>query len=123
MPELWEALYLGHCQNANSVPLLPPDPACDVNDYLCSETIAGEGNFLMHGNSPAAVVSLFVPPQPQILADCMRVLSTDALLGFRHTVITEYVHVDQDKMRKRLDRRIRQVRRANKVQRHGSPEG
>src|SRR4030095_7932443 len=34
-PELWEALYLGHCQNANSVPLLPPDPACDLNDYLC----------------------------------------------------------------------------------------
>jgi hypothetical protein len=121
--ELWDALYLGHCQNANSVPILPNDPACDIKDYLCSETIAGDGNFLMHGNAPATVVSLFVPPQPNIYADCMRILATDSNLGFRHTIVTEYVHVDQEKMRKRLDKRIRQVSRANKVQRHGSFEG
>lgn len=121
--ELWDALYLGHCQNAQSVPRLPNDPACDINDYLCSETIAGDSNFLMHGNFPATVVSLFVPPQPDIFADCMRVLTTDPNLAFRHTVVTEYVQIDQHKIRKRLDRRIRQVSRANKTHRHGSPEG
>lgn len=121
--ELWNALYLGHCQNSESVPRLPNDPGCDVSDYLCSETIAGDGNFVMHGNYPVAVVGLFVPPQPTILADCMRILTTDTNLSFRHTVVTEYVHLDQHKIRKRLDKRIRQVSRANKTHRHGSFEG
>ena len=121
--ELWDALYLGHCQNSESVPRLPNDPGCDINDYLCSETIAGEGNFIMHGDYPATVVSLFVPPQPSIFADCMRILTTDPQLAFRHTVVTEYVHLDQHKIRKRLDKRIRQVSRANKTHRHGSFEG
>ncbi|MDX6404639.1 MAG: type secretion system protein TrbE [Blastocatellia bacterium] len=121
--ELWNALYLGHCQNSDSVPQLPNDPGCDVNDYLSGETIAGDGNFVLHGNFPAAVVSLFVPPQPNIFADCMRTLTTNSQLSFRHTIVTEYVHLDQNKIRKRLDKRIRQVSRANKTHRHGSFEG
>lgn len=120
--ELWDAIYLGHRLNSESVPMLPENPGCDVKDYLCNETIAGDGQFVMHGNYPAAVVSLFVPPQPDIFADCMRVITTDPALSFRHTVVTEYVHLDQIKTRKRLDKRIRQVSRANKTGRHGSFE-
>jgi hypothetical protein len=120
--ELWEAIYLGHRLNSDSVPLLPDNPGCDVKDYLCNETIAGDGHFVVHGKYPAAVVSLFVPPQPDIFADCMRIMTTDPALSFRHTVITEYVHLDQTKTRKRLDKRIRQVSRANKTGRHGSFE-
>lgn len=122
--ELWEAIYLGHRQNSNSVPILPDVPGRDIRDYLTCETIAGDGHFVMHGNYPAAVVSLFVPPQPHIFSDCMRTLTTNPELNFRHNVITEYVYLDQDKVRKRLDKRIRQVSRANKgASRHGTFEG
>jgi hypothetical protein len=122
--ELWDAIYLGHRQNSNSAPILPDVPGRDIRDYLAGETIAGDGHFIMHGNCPAAVVSMFVPPQPNIFADCMRVLTTNPELNFRHNVITEYVYLDQDKVRKKLDKRIRQVSRANKgTSRHGSFEG
>lgn len=122
--ELWQAIYLGHCQNSNTAPILPEVPGRDVRDYLAGETIAGDGHFVMHGNHPAAVVSMFVPPQPNIFPDCMRVLTTNPELNFRHNVITEYVYLDQDKLRKKLDKRIRQVSRANKgTGRHGSFEG
>ena len=122
--ELWEAIYLGHRQNSKTAPILPDSPGRDIRDYLCGETIAGDGHFIMHGNYPAAVVSMFVPPQPHIFADCMRVLTTNPELNFRHNVITEYVYLDQDKVRKRLDKRIRQVSRANKgSSRHGTFEG
>ena len=121
--ELWEAIYLGHRQNSNSVPILPDVPGRDLRDYLSGETISGDGHFVMHGNYPAAVVSMFVPPQPHIFADCMRVLSTNPELNFRHNVITEYVYLDQDKVRKRLDRRMRQVSRANRGSKRGTFEG
>lgn len=120
--EIWEAIYLGHRQNSQTTPILAPNHRCDIKDYLCAETISGEGDFLMHGNYPATVVSLFVPPQPEIYADCMRALTTDPALSFRHTVVTDYVHLDQTKFRKRLDKRLRQVSRANRTSRHGSPE-
>jgi len=122
--ELWEAVYLGHRQNANVAPILPDRAGRDVRDYLSLETIAGDGNFVMHGNYPAAVISLFVPPQPNIFADCMRVLTTNSGLNFRHTIITDYIYLDQEKARKNLDKRIRQVNRANRGStRHGSFEG
>jgi hypothetical protein len=121
--ELWDAIYLGHRQNSNSSPTLPDVPGCDLRDYLCAETIAGDGHFIMHGKYPAAIVSMFGPPQPQIFADCMRVVTTNTQLCFRHTIITEYVYLDQNQARKRLDRRMRQVSRANKTSRHGTFEG
>jgi len=120
--ELWEAVYLGHRQNSDSVPTLPAVPGCDIRDYLCLETISGDSDFVMHGNFPVAIISLFVPPQPNIFADCMRVLTTNPALSFRHTIVTEYVYLDQNKVRKRLDKRIRQVSRANRTGKHGSFE-
>src|SRR5262249_46521074 len=41
--ELWEAIYLGHRQNARSAPILPDVPGLDIRDYLCGETIEGRG--------------------------------------------------------------------------------
>jgi len=60
--EIWEAVYFGQCQNATSVPLLTDRPGRDLRDYLCAERIEGELNYLMHGNYPVAIVSLFTPP-------------------------------------------------------------
>jgi hypothetical protein len=110
--ELWEAVYLGHRQNARSVPILPDVPGLDIRDYLCGETIEGRGSHVMHGAHPAAIVSMFTPPQPAITADALRALTLNPALNFRHTVVAEFVYLDQRKATKRLDRRIRQVRRS-----------
>ena len=109
--ELWEAVYLGHRQNAEGAPLLPDEPGVDLRDYLCGETISNQGPFMLHGSHPAAVVSMFVPPQPVIQANVLRSLMLDGDLNFRHTVVAEFVYPDQRKAVKLLDKRIRQVRR------------
>jgi hypothetical protein len=109
--ELWAAVYLGHRQNAMSFPALPRD-GVDVREYLCGETIETSGHYVMHGAHPAAIVSLFTPPQPFVTADALRLLSVNAALNFRHTIISEFIYPDQGKGIKRLDRRIRQVGRS-----------
>jgi len=109
--ELWEAVYLGHRQNATSVPTIPDD-GVDVRHYVCGETIEASGVYVMHGNCPAAIVSMFAPPQPFIMADALRLLSINGTLNFRHTVVSEFIYPDQNKAVKRLDRRIRQVMRS-----------
>ncbi len=111
--ELWEAIYLGHRQNASSVPTIPEVPGFDIRDYLCGETIDGDGWYVMHGSHPAAIVSMFVPPQPSVSADALRALTLHPGLTFRHTLVAEYVYLDQRRAVKRLDRRIRQVRRTH----------
>jgi hypothetical protein len=67
----------------------------------------------MHGSHPASIVSMFVPPQPVISADMLRALTHHPGLNFRHTIIAEFIYLDQRKAIKRLDRRIRQVRRTH----------
>src|SRR5436853_5856406 len=37
--EIWEAVFLGHCQNAGAIPALPERHGRDLRDYLCGETI------------------------------------------------------------------------------------
>jgi hypothetical protein len=109
--ELWAAVYLGHRQNATSVPLLPDD-GTDLRDYLCGETIEAAGPYVMQGECPAAMISMFTPPQPVITADTLRLLSINGALNFRHTIISEFVCLDQRQGVKRLDRRISQVGRS-----------
>lgn len=111
--ELWAAVYLGHRQNAVSVPLLPED-GTDVREYLCGETIEANEHYIMHGACPAALISLFTPPQPAMQADALRLLSVSSALNFRHTVISEFVYPDQRQGLKRLDRRIGQVGRSGR---------
>ncbi len=111
--ELWEAIYLGHRQNATTVPIIPDVPGFDIRDYLCGETIEGDGWYVMHGSHPTCIVSMFVPPQPSVSADALRALTLHPGLTFRHTLVVEYITLDQRKAVKRLDRRIRQVRRTH----------
>ena len=106
--ELWAAVYFGHRQNATTVPTVPLH-GVDIRHYLCGETIEASGSYVMHGASPAAIVSLFTPPQPFITADALRLLSINGTLNFRHTILSEFLYPDQSKGIKRLDRRLRQV--------------
>src|SRR6185295_6833069 len=45
--ELWEAVYLGHRQNAEGVPMLSDDAGLDLRDYLCGETISNQSAFML----------------------------------------------------------------------------
>lgn len=111
--ELWSAVYLGHRQNTRSVPILPNVPGFDLRKYLCAETIRVEGDYVIHGVHPAAIISMFTPPQPVVSADALRTLIMNPSLNFRHTIIAEFIYPDQSKATKRLDRRIKQVRRSH----------
>src|SRR5205085_1025103 len=35
--EIWEAVFLGHSQNASAIPMLPERLGRDLRDYLCGE--------------------------------------------------------------------------------------
>lgn len=109
--ELWTALFLGHRMSAASVPAVPVE-GLDIREYLCGETIETPGHYVLHGNIPAAIVSMFTPPQPFVAADALRFLSVNGTLNFRHTIVAEFVYPDQSRGIKRLDRRIRQVMRS-----------
>jgi hypothetical protein len=119
--ELWEAVYFGHCQDANFAPLLPDRPGRDLRDYLCSEAIAGELNYIMHGEYPVAIVSMFTPPNEFVTADALRSLIGRRDFNSRHTIVTEYLFPEQRKETKRLDRRIKQVKRTFTMK--DNPEG
>lgn len=119
--EIWEAVFLGNCQNAGSIPVLPDKPGRDLRDYLCSETIEGELNYLMHGEYPVAIVSMFTPPNEFVTADALRGLIGRRDFNSRHTIVTEYLFPAQLRETKRLDRRIRQVKRT--FTRRDNPEG
>ena len=85
--ELWDAVYLGHRQDAQSIPILPYVYGLDVRNYLCGETIEAGGDHVMHGAHPAAIVTMFTPPQPAITADALRALTLNPSLNFRHTIV------------------------------------
>lgn len=119
--ELWEAVFFGHCQDANSVPVLTDRPGRDLRDYLCGETIEGELNYLMHGEYPVAMVSMFTPPNGFVTADALRAVIGRRDFNSRHTIVTEYVFPEQRKETKRLDRRIKQVKRT--FTKKDNPEG
>lgn len=119
--ELWGAVFLGHCQNALFAPVLPEQPGCDLRPYLCAETIEGELNYLMHGQYPVAIVSMFTPPNEFVTADAIRGLIGRRDFNSRHIIVTEYLFPEQRKETKRLDRRIRQVKRT--FTKRDNPEG
>jgi hypothetical protein len=119
--EIWEAAFFGHCQNAMSAPILPERPGRDLRDYLCAETIEGELNYLMHGEYPIAIVSMFTPPNEFVTTDAMRALIGRRDFNSRHTIVTEYLFPEQRRETKRLDRRIKQVKRT--FTKRDNPEG
>lgn len=119
--EIWEAVFFGHCQNTSSAPILPDRPGRDLRDYLCGETVEGELNYLMHGHYPVAIVSMFTPPNEFVTADALRSIIGRRDFNLRHTIVTEYLFPEQRKETKRLDRRIKQVKRT--FTRRDNPEG
>ncbi|MDQ3649249.1 MAG: hypothetical protein M3458_03005, partial [Acidobacteriota bacterium] len=110
--ELWEAVYRSHCLNAPSTPHLGEVPGLDVRDYLCGETIESGGWYMLHGSTPVAMVSM-MRPGDALFATSMRALTAHPALTFRHTLVAEFIYLDQRQAIKQLDRRMRSVRRTN----------
>ena len=111
--QLWEVIYKGHVLNARSVPKLPRMPGLDVRDYLCGETVEDRGWYIMHGSYPVSIVSMFVPPEPEIYADSMRALTSHPGLTFRHTLVAEFIYLDKRKAKDQLKKRTKAVEVSN----------
>jgi hypothetical protein len=110
--QLWRAVHQSHVMGSSSVPGLPQYDGLDLRDYLCAETIEDRGWYVMHGVYPATVVSLFAPGEDFIAADAMRALTAHPGLSFRHTITTEFITIDREKAKARLDAHIKHVERS-----------
>lgn len=107
--ELWEALYHSHNLGEASTPNVTIRPGDDIREYLCLETIEQRGWYVMHGDVPVTMISMFVPPDGGIHADSTRLLTARADLAFPHTIAVEYIALDRDEAKRQLVRRARQV--------------
>lgn len=113
------ALYFSHHENAAVAPIIPSSPQTDLRAYLCGESIRANNTwYVLHGNTPVTMISLFVPPEsddgnPGCYGGIMRVLSDNPKLSFRHSIITEYITLDKEKMNKSLDKRLKRLERTS----------
>jgi len=110
--QLWRAVHQSHVMGSSSTPRLPKYDGLDLRDYLCAETIEDRGWYVIHGMYPATVVSLFAPGEDVIAADATRVLTAHPGLTFSHTIITEFITIDREKAKARLDSHIKHVERS-----------
>src|ERR1044072_6385940 len=110
--QLWRAVYQSHVTGSPSVPRLPQFDGLDLRDYLCAETIEDRAWYVMHGICPATIVSVFAPGEQFIAADAMRALTAHPALAFRHTIITEFISIDREKAKAKLDSHIKHVERS-----------
>lgn len=110
--ELWEAVYLGHRRNEHAAPRLSEVEGADLREHLCGEDIRGDGEFLLHGRSPVAIVSLFRPPTPVVTADMMRFLTNNANLVCEHTDVVEFITLDQERAKTDLKHQYQDLSRA-----------
>lgn len=117
--ELSRALFFGHNMAAKTAPRLPQREGRDLRPYLCGESIDGDSDFLLHGNVPVAMISVF--GLSSLTADVMRMVTTRSDLShIRHTVITEYVYPDQAKELSRLAKRRAQIERFSRLNLSGT---
>lgn len=108
--ETWQALYYNYNENATSAPPAPSSPMIDLKYSLCTtEKIRANGNwFLMHGDTPATIITLFVPPESEegkrrgCYAGMMRYLSENADLRGRYTTLTEFLTEEKAKTESEL---------------------
>lgn len=112
--ETWNALYMGHNENATMPPLPPSSPYVDIRDILCGDTIEGTGWYLLHGSTPVAVVTLFAPPEPGSYAGIMRNLTNNPGLSCRYTIVAECQQLDKRKAKKGLKSRESRILKVKK---------
>ncbi|MCP9496922.1 MAG: hypothetical protein MSG64_21090, partial [Pyrinomonadaceae bacterium MAG19_C2-C3] len=119
--EMKREVYLAHRLNERDAPAMPQAEGIDMRQLLCGEEISGDGQFLLHGDYPVAIVSLFRPPTPVISAGMMRVMTANPNLAFRHTTIVDYITLDQEKAKTHLKNQFKDLSRAQTAVAKKSP--
>ena len=119
--ELWRETFLAHRLNERHAPTLASAESMDLRQHLCGEEISGDGQFLLHGNTPVAIVSLFRPPTPIVSAGMLRVMTANPNLAFRHTTVIEYITLDQERAKTRLKDQHKDLSRAQTAVSRKSP--
>jgi len=119
--EMWRETFLAHRQNERHAPTLSAIEGTDLRQLLCGEEIAGHGQFLLHGDYPVSIISLFRPPTPVITAGMLRVLTANPNLAFRHTTVIEYITLDQEKAKAHLKDQHKDLSRAQTAVSRKSP--
>lgn len=119
--EMWREVYRSHRLNERFVPSFPVIEGADIRQQLCGEELSAGGQFLMVGDYPVAIVSLFRPPTPVISAGMLRVMTANPNLVFRHTTVVEYLTLDQEKAKVQLKNQFKDLSRAQTVVARKSP--
>ena len=119
--EMWREVYRGHRLNHPVAPVLADVESADLRQPLCGEAVSSGGQFLLHGDVPLALVSLFRPPTPVISAGMMRVVTVNPQLNFRHTTVVEYLTLDQEQAKARLKGQFQDLSRATTAVARKSP--
>lgn len=119
--EMWRETFLAHRQNECGVPALSLVEGSDLRQPLCGEKIETRGQFLMHGDYPVSIVSLFRPPTPLVSAGMLRVMTANPNLAFRHTTVVEYVTLDQERAKAHLKDQHKDLSRAQTAVSRKSP--
>jgi len=118
---MWRETFLAHRQNEKTVPALSLVEAADLRQPLCGEEVSSKGQFMMHGDCPVALVSLFRPPTPIVSAGMLRVMTANPNLAFRHTTVIEYITLDQERAKSRLKDQHKDLSRAQTAVSRKSP--
>lgn len=112
--ETWNALYLGQNQNAFIAPLPPQSPVTDLRPLLCSEEIGWKKSwYVLHGNIPVTMISLFRAPESGHTATLLRQISNNPTITCRRTVITEFVSKDVSKTKSDLKRQRKSIKKSS----------
>lgn len=119
--EMWREVYRSHRLNERFVPSFPVIEGSDIRQQLCGEEWSAGGQFLMVGDYPVSIVSLFRPPTPVISAGMLRVMTANPTLVFRHTTVVEYLTLDQEKAKANLKNQFKDLSRAQTVVARKSP--
>ncbi|HRH40457.1 MAG TPA: hypothetical protein PKY82_02345 [Pyrinomonadaceae bacterium] len=105
---LWEALYLGHNEKERLIPSFPNTEDTrfvDLRAFLCQDDIRFGDNYVLHGDTPAAIVSMTLPPSVSYNGILSSVTQNPAL-RFRYTLNVEYIHYGKTKALKTINSSI-----------------
>jgi hypothetical protein len=109
--ETFGMLFASHRRDNTAAPILPETSQyIDIRRYLAGGIIkANETDYVLHEQSLASVVSLNVPPQNFVTADTMRYLTCRGDLNFPHTIVLDFVALDQEQSKKQLKKKIKRI--------------
>ncbi|HMQ05171.1 MAG TPA: hypothetical protein PKD26_14720 [Pyrinomonadaceae bacterium] len=109
-PEVFEALFISHRREHQSVPMLPNSAFVDIRRYLCSTEIeSARDQFVRHNGTPVSLVSLKTLPNGFVTADVMRYLTATRALGFPHEIVVDLMTTEKQGAKKDLQKRIDRI--------------